>query len=66
MGRIKHEIEVVVDRLVLRPGLDTRVADSIETALSLADGLALAEDADTGERIMAEVRRHQIDLPVAV
>ncbi len=48
--KIKHEIEVVVDRLVLRPGLDTRVADSIETALGLADGLALAEDADSGER----------------
>ena len=36
----KHDIEVVVDRLVLRPGLESRLADSFETALGLADGLA--------------------------
>ena len=44
----KHTIEVVVDRLVVRPDLETRLADSIETALDLADGLAIAEDADSG------------------
>ena len=36
----KHEIEIVVDRLVLREGIASRVADSLETALRLADGLA--------------------------
>jgi len=46
----KHDIEVVVDRLVLREGLESRLADSFETALELADGLAFAEDADSGER----------------
>jgi len=46
----KHDIEVVVDRLVVRPDLGNRLADSIETALSLADGLLFAENADTGER----------------
>ena len=46
----KHDIEVVVDRLVVRPGLGNRLADSLETALSLADGLAIAENADSGER----------------
>ncbi|CUW40243.1 ATPase and DNA damage recognition protein of nucleotide excision repair excinuclease UvrABC [Magnetospirillum sp. XM-1] len=46
----KHDIEVVVDRLVVRPGLGNRLADSIETALSLADGLAIAENAESGER----------------
>jgi excinuclease ABC subunit A len=46
----KHDIEVVVDRLVLKPGLGNRLADSIETALSLSDGLCIAEDAGTGER----------------
>jgi excinuclease ABC subunit A len=46
----KHDIEVVVDRLVVRPGLGNRIADSIETALGLADGLCIAENADTGER----------------
>ena len=47
----KHDIEVVVDRLVVRPGLEQRLADSFETALELADGLAFTEDADTGERL---------------
>jgi excinuclease ABC subunit A len=46
----KHDIEVVVDRLVVKPGLGNRLADSMETALSLADGLVIAENADTGER----------------
>jgi excinuclease ABC subunit A len=46
----KHDIEVVVDRLVLRAGLESRLADSFETALELADGLAFTEDADTGTR----------------
>ena len=44
--KIKHDIEVVVDRLVIRPELETRLADSIETALELADGLAIVEVAD--------------------
>src|SRR5215472_9996937 len=48
--KLKHDIEVVVDRLVLREGLGNRLADSLETALNLADGLAIAENADTGER----------------
>ncbi|WP_419797075.1 MAG: excinuclease ABC subunit UvrA [Terasakiella sp.] len=48
--KIKHDIEVVVDRLVLREGVESRLADSIETALELADGLLFAEDANTGER----------------
>ena len=46
----KHDIEVVVDRLVVRAGIETRLAESFETALQLADGLAFAEDADSGER----------------
>ena len=48
--KIKHDIEVVVDRLVMRDGLQTRLADSIETALGLSDGLLFAEDAVTSER----------------
>src|SRR5690606_9857908 len=48
--KVKHDIEVVVDRLVVREGLGNRVADSIETALGLADGIAFAENADSGER----------------
>jgi len=46
----KHDISVVVDRIVVRDGMETRLADSIETALELADGLAFAENADSGEQ----------------
>jgi excinuclease ABC subunit A len=46
----KHDIEVVVDRLVVRPGFGPRLAESLETALKLSDGLVFVEDADTGER----------------
>ncbi len=44
--KLKHDIEVVVDRLVVKDGLETRLADSIETSLQLAEGLAIAEFAD--------------------
>jgi len=47
----KHDIEVVVDRVVVREGLSARLADSLETALGLADGLAFTEEADSGERV---------------
>ncbi|MCC7015918.1 MAG: excinuclease ABC subunit UvrA [Rhodospirillales bacterium] len=46
----KHDIEVVVDRVVVREGLASRLADSFETALKLADGIAFSEDADSGAR----------------
>ncbi|SDB16277.1 excinuclease ABC subunit UvrA [Bauldia litoralis] len=44
--KYKHDIEVVVDRIVVRPDIATRLADSFQTALELADGLAIAEFAD--------------------
>jgi len=49
--KFKHDIDVVVDRLVTKPGLESRYADSLETALKLADGIAVAEwaDKDPGE-----------------
>ena len=50
--KFKHDIDVVVDRVVVREGLETRLADSIAQALQLADGLAVAEDASTGARIL--------------
>jgi excinuclease ABC subunit A len=52
----KHDIEVVVDRLVVRADIAPRLADSLETALELADGLAIAEDAETGERTIFSER----------
>ena len=50
--KYKHDIDVVVDRLVVKEGLETRLADSFETALGLADGLAVIEMVDGGERIL--------------
>src|ERR1700743_3031131 len=44
--KFKHDIDIVVDRLVTKTGLETRYADSLETALRLADGIAVAEWAD--------------------
>jgi excinuclease ABC subunit A len=44
--KFKHDIDVVVDRVVVRGDLATRLAESLETALKLADGLAVAELAD--------------------
>ncbi len=40
---IKHNIEIVVDRLVVKPGIEKRLTDSMETVLQLADGLGLVE-----------------------
>ncbi|HUO94208.1 MAG TPA: excinuclease ABC subunit UvrA [Rhizomicrobium sp.] len=44
--KFKHDIEVVVDRIVVKPDIGNRLPDSIETALNLADGLLIAEFAD--------------------
>jgi excinuclease ABC subunit A len=54
--KIKHEIEAVVDRVVVREGIAPRLADSFETALGLSDGVAYAENADTGERTVFSSR----------
>ena len=54
--KIKHEIEAVVDRIVVRDGIAPRLADSFETALALSDGVVYAENADTGERTVFSSR----------
>jgi len=43
--KLRHDIDVVVDRIVVREGLETRLADSFSTALKLADGIAIVETA---------------------
>ena len=43
---IKHNIEIVVDRLVFKPGIEKRLSDSIETVLDLADGLLMVDTMD--------------------
>ncbi|RYE08720.1 MAG: excinuclease ABC subunit UvrA [Hyphomicrobiales bacterium] len=47
--KIKHDVEVVVDRIVVGPDISSRLAESFETALKLADGIAFAEFADEKE-----------------
>src|SRR6202012_3933245 len=54
--KIKHEIEAVVDRLVVREGIASRLADSFETALGMSDGIVYAENADGGERTVFSSR----------
>jgi excinuclease ABC subunit A len=43
--KFRHDIDIVVDRIVVRAGLETRLADSLRTALDLADGIAILETA---------------------
>ncbi|WP_370303422.1 excinuclease ABC subunit UvrA [Pseudooceanicola sp.] len=43
--KFRHDIDVVVDRIVVRAGMETRLADSLRTALDLADGIAVLETA---------------------
>ncbi|MGE0533248.1 MAG: excinuclease ABC subunit UvrA [Hyphomonadaceae bacterium] len=56
--KFKHDIDVVIDRLAVKAGIETRLADSLEQALRLADGIAFAEYADAkngakaGDRII--------------
>ncbi|MFV0254075.1 MAG: excinuclease ABC subunit UvrA [Beutenbergiaceae bacterium] len=49
--KLKHDIEVVIDRLVVREGIKARLTDSVETALALADGLVITDfvDLDTDD-----------------
>ena len=54
--KIKHEIEAVVDRIVVREGIAPRLADSFETALGLSDGIAYVENADSGDRTIFSSR----------
>ncbi len=54
--KTKHEIEAVVDRIVVRDGIAPRLADSFETALALSDGVVYAENADSGERTVFSSR----------
>ncbi len=55
--KFKHDIEVVVDRLVVGDGIEARLADSLETALDLAEGIAYADDADAQKQDEAGSRK---------
>ena len=51
--RRNHTIEVVVDRLVVRSGIERRLADSVETALGLANDIVLINSLDEGDRLFS-------------
>ncbi|HXW70863.1 MAG TPA: excinuclease ABC subunit UvrA [Methylocella sp.] len=48
--KLKHDIDVVIDRIAVRPGSEARLAESFETALELADGVAITEYADEKDK----------------
>ena len=50
----KHNIEIVVDRLVIKPEIRTRVADSLETATALSGGLTIIDMAEDGEMLFSQ------------
>jgi excinuclease ABC subunit A len=52
----KHTIEVVVDRLAVKPTIASRLADSLETALRLADGIVVVETAESGQAFVFSER----------
>ena len=56
--KLRHDIDVVVDRLVAREGMRTRLTDSIETALKLADGIVVVELVDLEEGDPGRQRRY--------
>ncbi len=45
--KLQHDIDVVVDRIIIKKGIESRLAESFETALALADGIAIAESAES-------------------
>ena len=54
--KLKHDIDVVVDRIAVRPGVEARLSESFETALELADGIAIVEYADARDENGAPTR----------
>jgi excinuclease ABC subunit A len=65
--KFKHTIEVVVDRLIMKPDLRTRLAQSIETAVALADGLVVIDRLDEAEPLTFSEKfacpEHGVSLP---
>src|SRR5438309_2368681 len=64
--KFKHTIEVVVDRLVMKPDLRTRLAQSVETAAALADGLVVVDVVDGESMLFSEkfaCPEHGVSLP---
>ncbi|HYA80649.1 MAG TPA: excinuclease ABC subunit UvrA, partial [Methylocystis sp.] len=62
--KLKHDIDVVVDRIVVRPDMASRLADSFENALELSGGLAVIEFADGGQSAVGSRQSGEL-LPIA-
>lgn len=52
--KFKHTIEVIVDRLIIKPGIEGRLSDSLETAFSLAENLAIVQVVDGEELLFSQ------------
>jgi excinuclease ABC subunit A len=63
--KFPHDIDVVVDRIVVRPDIGQRLAESFETALKLAEGLAVIEYADAPAPLVASPLVGEVDRPKA-
>src|SRR6185503_21104071 len=55
--KFNHDIDVVIDRIVVKPDIGNRLPESIETALGLADGLVAVEFADEKDKDTGQPRR---------
>ncbi len=63
--KFPHDIDVVVDRIVVRPDIGQRLAESFETALKLAEGLAVIEYADAPASLVTSPLVGEVDRPKA-
>jgi excinuclease ABC subunit A len=63
--KFRHNIDVVVDRIVVKEGIETRLADSFRTALNLADGIAVVELADSGDEPVRTTYSEKFACPVS-
>ncbi|MGV6800539.1 MAG: excinuclease ABC subunit UvrA [bacterium] len=55
--KMKHDVDVVVDRIIIKDGIESRLAESFETAIDLTDGIAIAESADHKDKDGSPVRQ---------
>jgi len=53
-GRKRHDLDVLVDRLVIQPGIEARLADSVETTLALGEGTLIVHQLDAGDTVYSE------------
>ncbi len=62
----KHSISVVIDRIIIKEGINGRISDSVETALKLADGLVIIENMDTKEEVLMNENFACVDCGISI